>query len=109
VLAPPQLDSFDFIYDRGCYHEVRNQNLAAYLETVRRYSHPGTRFVLLAGSINETVLDYGPPRLAEEEIRDDFAAFFDFEWFRESRFEIASPGAMGPLAWAVLMRRKATP
>jgi methyl halide transferase len=109
VLAPPQLDPFDFIYDRGCYHEVRNQNLAAYLETVRRYSHPGTRFVLLAGSINEMVLDYGPPRLAEQEIRNDFAAFFDFEWFMESRFEIASPGAMGPLAWVVLMRRKATP
>lgn len=59
VLMPPKLDAFDFIYDRGCYHEVRSENLAAYQETVRRYSHPGTRFLLLAGSINETVLDYG--------------------------------------------------
>jgi methyl halide transferase len=107
VLMPPKLDVFDFIYDRGCYHEVRGENLAAYRETVRRYSHPGTRFLLLAGSINETVLDYGPPRVAEEELRDDFSALFDFEWVRESRFEIAKPEAMGPLAWSVLMRRKA--
>jgi methyl halide transferase len=107
VLAAPRLEPFDFIYDRGCYHEVRGQNLAAYLETVRRYSRAKTRFLLLAGSINETVLDFGPPRLAEEEIRDDFSSLFDFESVRESRFEIAKPGAMGPLAWSVLMRRKA--
>jgi SAM-dependent methyltransferase len=107
VLNPPRLDSFDFIYDRGCYHEVRGGNLAAYVETVRRYSHPGTRFLLLAGNINETVVDYGPPRVAEEEIRDDFSAWFDFEWIRESRFEVASQKALGPLAWSVLMRRKA--
>jgi len=108
VLAAPKLDPFDFIYDRGCYHEVRDQNLAAYQQTVRRYSRPGTRFLLLAGSINETSLDYGPPRLAAEEIRDDFSALFDFEWIRESRFEIAQPNAIGPLAWSVLMRRKGT-
>jgi len=107
VLNPPRLDSFDFIYDRGCYHEVRGGNLAAYVETVRRYSHPGTRFLLLAGNINETVVDYGPPRVAEEEIRDDFSRWFDFEWIRESRFEVASRKALGPLAWSVLMRRKA--
>jgi methyl halide transferase len=106
VLARPKLEPFDFIYDRGCYHEVRGQNLAAYIETVRRYSRAKTRFLLLAGSINETVLDFGPPRVAEEEIRDDFSSLFDFEWVRESRFEIAKPGAMGPLAWSVLMRRK---
>jgi methyl halide transferase len=68
VLRPPQLDPFDFIYDRGCYHEVRAQNLAAYLETLRRLSRPGTRFILLAGNANE-VLDYGPPRVTEEELR----------------------------------------
>jgi SAM-dependent methyltransferase len=105
VLAAPKLDPFDFIYDRGCYHEVRAQNLAAYLETLRRFSRPGTRFVLLAGNANE-VLDYGPPRVTEEELRNDFSPLFEFEWLKESRFEIARPGAMGPLAWSALMRRK---
>jgi SAM-dependent methyltransferase len=105
VLTPPQLDPFDFIYDRGCYHEVRAQNLPAYLETLRRLSRPGTRFILLAGNANE-VLDYGPPRVTEEELRSDFSRLFDFEWLKPSRFEIARPGATGPLAWFALMSRK---
>jgi SAM-dependent methyltransferase len=105
VLRPPQLEPFDFIYDRGCYHEVRAQNLAAYLETLRRLSHPGTRFILLAGNANE-VLEYGPPRVTEEELRDDFSTLFEFEWLKQSRFEIARPGATGPLAWFALMSRK---
>lgn len=106
VLAPPDLGPFDFIYDRGCYHEVREQNLAAYLETVCRFSHPGTRFLVLAGNANEMVLNYGPPRLTEEELRDDFSPLFDFEWIRESRFEISNSAQPGPLAWSVLLRRK---
>src|SRR5262249_44366923 len=35
VLAPPQLSPFDFIFDRGCYHEVRFDNARAYVETVK--------------------------------------------------------------------------
>jgi len=105
VLRPPQLDPFDFIYDRGCYHEVRAQNLAEYLETLRRLSHPGTRFILLAGNANE-VLEYGPPRVTEEELRDDFSTLFEFEWLKQSRFELAQPGATGPLAWFALMSRR---
>jgi SAM-dependent methyltransferase len=109
VLALPSLEPFDFIYDRGCYHEVRAQNLKAYLEALARLSRPGTRFLLLAGNANEVLIDYGPPRVTEQELRGDFSALFDFEWLRESRFEIARPRAIGPLAWAALLRRKAEP
>jgi len=109
VLAPPNLKPFDFIYDRGCYHGLRGQHLAAYLETLRRFSRPGTRFLLLAGNPNGPALDYGPPGVTEEEIREDFLSLFDLEWLRESRFEINQPGAIAPLAWSVLLRRKANP
>jgi SAM-dependent methyltransferase len=106
VLALPNLGPFDFIYDRGCYHELRAHNLREYLETTDRLSRPGTRFLLLAGNANEPVVDYGPPRVTEEELRGDFSALFDFEWLRESRFEIARHAAIGPLAWSALLRRK---
>jgi len=109
VLSPPNLKPFDFIYDRGCYHVVRDQNLVAYLDTVRRYSRPGTQFLLLTGNSNEPARDYGPPRVTEEEIRNDFLSLFDLEWLRESRFEINQPGAVSPLAWSVLLRRKSKP
>ena len=106
VLAPPALKPFDFIYDRGCYHELRTHNLKGYLETVGRLSRPGSRFLLLAGNANESLVDYGPPRVTEEELRNDFSALFDFEWLRESRFEIARPTAIGPLAWSALLKRR---
>ena len=108
VLSLPRLEPFQFIFDRGCYHEVRFDNAAAYVETVRRLSQPGhTRFLLLAGNPNEAPMQYAPPQVAEEDIRSDFSPLFDFEWVRETRFETSNPAATGPLAWSVMLRRKA--
>jgi SAM-dependent methyltransferase len=107
VLALPRLDPFEFIFDRGCYHEVRFDNAAAYVEAVRRLSQPGrTRFLLLAGNPNEVPVQYAPPQVAEEDIRADFSPLFDFEWLRETRFETSNPAARGPLAWSAMLRRK---
>jgi SAM-dependent methyltransferase len=107
VLALPNLEPFDFIYDRGCYHEVRAHGLQRYLDSIERLSRPGSQFLLLAGNANESRVDYGPPRVTEQELRDDFSKLFDFEWLRESRFEIARPTAIGPLGWSALLRRRA--
>ncbi len=109
VLAPPTLKPFDFIFDRGCYHEVRGHNLKGYIETVDRLSRSGTRFLLLAGNANETSIGYGPPQVTEAELREDFSPLFEFEWLRESRFEIARPSALGPLAWSALLMKKSKP
>jgi SAM-dependent methyltransferase len=109
VLALPRLEPFDLIYDRGCYHEVRSVNIAAYLRTVQQLSRPGTLFLLLAGNANEMLMDYGPPTVTEEQLRGDFSRLFDFEFLKESRFEIARPNTVGPLAWSALLRRKSDP
>jgi SAM-dependent methyltransferase len=107
VLSLPKLEPFEFIFDRGCYHEVRFDNAAAYVETVRRLSQPGrTRFLLLAGNPNEVPVQYAPPQVAEEDIRSDFSMLFDFVWLKETRFETSNPAARGPLAWSVMLRRK---
>jgi SAM-dependent methyltransferase len=105
VLALPDLAPFDLIFDRGCYHHVRQYNAAGYVESVRRLSRPGTRLLLLAGRPDEERRG-GPPRIKEKEIRSDFSALFEFEWFREIRFDLRNPDAKGPLAWSVMMRRK---
>jgi len=107
ALNPPEIGKFDFIYDRACYHEVRGQNLEAYLETLRKASRPGTRMLLLAGNANGPDLGFGPPTVSEEELRFDFTPLFNIEWLRESRFEVYPPTAGLPLAWSVLMQRKA--
>lgn len=106
VLAIPKLEPFDFIFDRGCYHEVRFQDAKAYIDTVRKLSRPGTRFLLLAGNPNELTQKYSPPQVTEEEIRADFSSLFDFDWIGETRFETSQPQNLGPLAWSVMMHRK---
>ena len=109
VLAPPPLEPFDLIYDRGCYHGVRRQNAAGYVEAVRRLSRPGTRVLILAGNANDPGRGGGPPKVKEEEIRADFSSSFEFEWLRETRFDTFEPEGTGALAWSVLLRRKPEP
>ena len=109
VLALPELEPFELVYDRGCYHGVRRQNAAGYVEAVRRLSRPGTRLLILAGNANEPEPQRGPPRVKEEEIRSDFSAWFEFEWLRETRFDTFNPDGKGALAWSILLRKKGGP
>jgi hypothetical protein len=107
ILAPPDLKPFDLVYDRGCYHVVRDQNLTAYLETVRRFSHPGTQFLLLAS--RRTDLSEGERSgVTEEELRFDFLNLFDVEWLREIRLESNRPG-IGPPGWSAFLKRNTAP
>ncbi|MBN1417688.1 MAG: methyltransferase domain-containing protein [Planctomycetes bacterium] len=105
VLAVPRLEPFDLIFDRGCYHGVRRMGAAAYVESLRRLSHPGTKVLIVAGNANEE-RGGGPPRVREEEIRADFGALFDFVWLRETRFDTRGADASGALAWSILLERK---
>ncbi len=108
VLAPPNLAPFDFIYDRGCYHVVRDQNLAAYLETLRRLSRPGAQFLLLAARAEEEGPNRNRSGVTEEELRFDLLPLFDIEWLRQIRLESNEPG-IGPPGWAALLRRSSKP
>jgi SAM-dependent methyltransferase len=101
ILAPPDLKPFDFVYDRGCYHVVRDQNLPAYLETVRRFSHPGTELLLLATRRDEKDPP-DAPGVTEEELRFDFLSLFDLDWLREIRLESTHAGTPG---WSAFFKR----
>ena len=106
VLAPPPLEAFDLIFDRGCYHGVRRPDPSRYVEVVKKLCRPGGRVLILAGNANEAGQHYGPPRVDELELINDFAPGFDIEQLREIRFDTANPDAPGALAWAILLRRK---
>ena len=111
ALKPPSLEPFDFIYDRGCYHVVRDQNLAAYIETVRRFSRSGTRFLLLAARRDgqaSQASNEGAEGVTEEELRFDFLPLFNLESLREIRLESNRPGTSPP-GWSALLRRAAKP
>ena len=117
ILAPPDLKPFDFVYDRGCYHVVRDQNLTAYLETVRRFSRPGTKFLLLATRgdeqsraelSGEARSGGGHSGVTEEELRFDFLTLFDVEWLRQITLESSRPG-VGPPGWSAFLVRNTAP
>jgi methyl halide transferase len=100
--APPL--PYDLLFDRGCYHCVRGENLTGYVGMLQRVTAPGSKFLLLAGNAREP-RDPGPPTVSEEELRAELGGLFDFVWIREFRFEDPD-GTSGPLAWSCWLVRK---
>jgi SAM-dependent methyltransferase len=99
------VEPFEFLFDRGCYHCVRRIDLGGFLRTVERLSKPGTRYLVLAGNANEQTETEGPPRVHAHEIREDLGRLFRIEWIREIRFEDAG-GKEGPLGWSCFLVRE---
>ena len=107
VLNPPQFEAFDFAYDRGCYHEVRQHAPQAYVAAVRRLTHDRSKILILAGNANnDTYWRFeGPPRVREQDIRSDFTDGFRLLQLREVRFDPARGQKQGALAWSILLQR----
>ncbi|MCU0961775.1 MAG: class I SAM-dependent methyltransferase [Pirellulaceae bacterium] len=104
VTAPPELEPVDVVFDRGCYHGVRRENAQGYVAALRRVTRPGARILILAGNANEQT-GSGPPRVTEQELRDDFSAGFRFIHLETTRFDSATADRQGALAWSVLLER----
>jgi len=103
----PDIGSFDFIFDRGCYHHVQLYNAAGFVQSMDSRTAPGAHFLLLAGNANEPNHG-GPPRVEETQLVDNFARTWDFVSLKEIRFESRDPNRKtGPWAWSALMRRRA--
>lgn len=92
------LEPFDLVFDRGCYHCCRRVDLDGYRETLLHVMRPGALLLLLCGNANEQT-EEGPPRVTEQEIRDELGRLIEFEFIREFRFEDAG-GVDGPLGWS---------
>ncbi len=99
------IEPFDVLFDRGCYHCVRQSALAPFQAMLERVSRPGTLFLLLTGNANEPRGDRGPPRVDEQELRDELGPWFEFLRISEFRFDDTGD-ATRPLAWSVLLQRR---
>ena len=108
VLNPPDLGSYDFVFDRGCYHVVRRIDVQAYLRTLKLVTHPGTVGLVLAGNAREPH-EPGPPVVEERDIRDELGPVFEIVWLREFRFDQLEEGGVRFLAWSCFVRRPADP
>jgi SAM-dependent methyltransferase len=106
VLAPPADvgGSFDFFFDRGCYHAVRRDDVQAYLQTLRRMTRPGSLGLVLAGNAREAHVP-GPPVVTEAEIRAELGSVFEIVRLREFYFDQVESVGVQFLAWSCLVRR----
>jgi methyl halide transferase len=94
---------YEILFDSGVYHGIRTRNLPGFLDTVKRVSRPGTRWLSLAGNAREPH-EFGPPTVREEEIRTELGSLFNFVDIHEFRWDLRPD--FQPLAWSVLMERK---
>lgn len=96
-------EPFDFVYDAGFYHYIRQKELAKLLDMLWRVTRPGSYYLALVGAAGEKA-EGGPPQVSEREIRFELGRLFEFVQFRNFPFE--SPFRReGYLGWSVLMRR----
>jgi methyl halide transferase len=95
---------FDLVFDRGCYHVVRREDVAAYLQTLRRLTRPGALGLVLAGNAREPH-EPGPPVVSEEQVRNEFGSLFEIVQLREFRFDQVEADGMRFLGWSCLLRR----
>jgi methyl halide transferase len=94
---------FDFVYDVGFYHFVRQSELGRFLDLLWWVTKPGSYYLTLAGAAGEQA-EGGPPQVAEEEIREELGRLFEIVQLRPCRLE--SPNRPeGYAAWFCLMQR----
>ena len=98
---------FDFVFDRGCFHALKNDERPRYADMLKELTKEGSLFLLLTGNAKEP-RNPGPPTMTEDEIRESFSRFFDFLWIKEFRFDTTDAGE-GPLGFSSLMKRKTNP
>lgn len=102
---PSFQQSFSILFDRGCYHCVRKTNLAGFLEVLDWLAAPNARLLMLCGNANDKS-EHGPPRVTEDEVRQELGSLFDIHSIVPFRFEDRG-GIEGPLGWSCSMSRRA--
>ena len=101
---------FDSAIDCGLLHVFSDEDRARYVEGLASVVKPGGRLYLLCFSDKELPGD-GPRRVSQQELHDVFAAGWEVESIKETRFEVRpdlediefSEG--GPYAWFSVIRR----
>lgn len=100
---------FEFIFDRGVYHCLREENQPAILNAIKQLTGRGSLYLQLAGNANDpSPPGQGPPRVKAEELLAELGPLFELVQLREFHFDgVTVDGAtLNPLAWSALWRRK---
>jgi SAM-dependent methyltransferase len=80
------LGSFDYAFDRGCFHGISPEEREQYVQHVAEVIRPGGRLFLKVFSRDEPG-DRGPYRFTETEITEIFKGTFSVHYATKSTFE----------------------
>ena len=100
VLTLPELEPFDLIFDRGCYHNVRYVDAKGFVASLDRLARPGTKLFVLSCDRDKA------PGVREATMRADFSELFDFQWIRKSNIVTGKDEQKRHPSWSVMLRRK---
>lgn len=96
-------ETFDFVYDAGFYHFIRQTEIDRLIDALWRLTRPGSYYLCLAGADGETA-EGGPPQVTRQAIYSELGRLFDPVHLRPCRLE--SPRrSEGYRCWSCLMRR----
>jgi SAM-dependent methyltransferase len=95
--------TFDFVYDSGFYHYIRQIELERYLDGLWRATRPGSYFLALAAAPGERI-DGAPPPVTKRQLYSELGRLF--EVVRLDPIRMPSPVLKdGYPAWSCLMQR----
>lgn len=95
---------FDFIFDRGCFHILRQIDEPRAVVVYEQLLSPTGKLLLLAGNANEKPMpEQGPPRVTAEQLCHAFANL-RLVHLREIFFDKVNQDYR-PLAWSMFARK----
>ncbi len=98
--------TFDFVFDRGCFHVFDPADRPAYVSQLERLVRPGGTVFLKCFSVDQPMdpEGRGPKRFSHQDIRDIFGAGFEIESIRDTVYQ----GTLEtfPKALFVVMKRR---
>jgi SAM-dependent methyltransferase len=97
-------DSFDYIFDRGCFHVLEPSSRQRYVDQISRFLRDGGLLFLKTFSAKEPSMGGGPYRFSIDQIDSIFNDRFVIESFKETVYQ----GTLDilPKALFVVLRKK---
>ncbi len=80
-------DSFDYIFDRGCFHVLEPSSRQRYVDQVSRILRDGGLLFLKTFSTKEPSMGGGPYRFSIDEINSIFENRFGIDSFKETVYQ----------------------
>jgi cyclopropane fatty-acyl-phospholipid synthase-like methyltransferase len=97
-------EQFDTVLDSGLFHVFSDEHRAAYVESLKVETHPGTRYFMLCFSEQQPG-DFGPRRVTQQEIRQRFSGGWQIESIEMEKLD-TNLGPVGIIAWLACITRK---